>query len=303
MADTPTGFSIPTHLDPDLLETYVHNQGLAIDYLVTKGHITVNKTIKLKRNGLLYAEGEEDEMEDILRKEPCLPQGGADAALRQDSRSSLLESLLEAKPLKRMSTDKCYSTIMDILNNLPITAHPAWGTLAATLAADTASGRSGSDLCAKIGAACEEEELDWKAFEFFKKACENGPRYIHYSQIVASLFRLMGVRQGRPNTLCLLYGRAQFHDTETADTMLSLTALIQYIQISRSGESENVYPILRRKCRNLGELLSKNRVAPRLRRVMELYIDESAGNDIEVDNDDDHPEGLQPEKKRRRTRP
>ncbi|KAL6892759.1 hypothetical protein HDV57DRAFT_513047 [Trichoderma longibrachiatum] len=301
MADSPAKFSIRDTLDPGMMSTYMHNQRHALDYLVAKGHITINKTpvIRLNEHGLLCADGDEDVPEETLRQEPRLFQAGADAAVQEATPSSLLDSLLGAKPLKRMSTRESYSTVISIMDSLPISTHVAWRALGAELRATRAHERPKLALQESLQNACEEDDLDWRAFEFFKRACEDGPKFINIQQSLKTLYRLIGVQDEWFFCHKYAYGEAQLRDAEIADAIFLVLGILEHIQGPAFEESVGIYRRLREKCRHLENLLFKTRVAPKLRRFMELYIHRADGNDIKAEDDDERQANPQPKKKRR----
>ncbi|KAL7817674.1 hypothetical protein V8C44DRAFT_369039 [Trichoderma aethiopicum] len=301
MVDSPAEFSIQDILDPGMMSTYMHNQRHALDYLVAKGHITINKTsvIRLNEHGLLCADGDEEVPEETLRQEPRLFQAGADAAAQRATPSPLLNSLLGAKPLKRMSTRESYSTVISIMDSLPRSTHVAWEALGVELRATRAHERSRLALQESLQKAFEEDDSDWRAFEFFKRACEDRPKFINIEQSLKTLYQLIGVQDRSFWNHNRVYGKAQLHDAEIADAIFLLLGILGHIQDHGFEESEAIYRTLREKCRHLENLLSKARVAPKLRRFMELYIHRADGNDFKAEDDDERQENPQPKKKRR----
>lgn len=296
-------FSMQNKLDPDTMEAYVHNQRHALDYLVAKGHITINKTsvIRLNEHGLLCADGDEIVPEETLRKEPRLFQAGADAGAQQAIHSSLLDSLFHVAPLESMDPATSYSTVISILDSLPKATHIAWKALRTELRATHAHKRSKSALREAVEEACEEDDSDWKAFEFFTRACEDGPKFINIQQTMKTLYRLVGVQVRYYHDLkhAHPYGRAELHDAETADAIFLVLGILQYIQSYSPEESGRIYLMLRTKCRHLESLLLKTRVTHQFRRFMELHIDQTDGNDVKEESDEEVQEKLQPKKRRR----
>ncbi|TFB07712.1 hypothetical protein CCMA1212_000760 [Trichoderma ghanense] len=280
------------------MDAYIRNQRHALDYLVTKGHITINKTsvIRLNEHGFLCADGEEDMPRETLLKEPCLFQAGADAVVQEEFLPSLLDSLLGCKPWKDMDTEESYATIISVLNSLPGTTHAAWAALADKLAFTTVRKRSKSALREKLEKACEEEALDWKAFDFFKRACEDGPKLIQLDQAEILLYKLMGVKDISSRDL---YGHALLYDAESAESISSLLTLLRVIQRGLTNDSSAFYPLLRRRCQNLESLLKKYRATPRIQQFIEVFIDQKVGNDGNDNRNEGDYEKLQPQKKRR----
>ncbi|KAK4081060.1 uncharacterized protein Triagg1_2592 [Trichoderma aggressivum f. europaeum] len=228
--------------------------------------------------------------QEVVLENACLFQPGADATAQTDARPSLMGSILEVKPSKRKSPmveGAYYSEAIALLRSLPKATHLVWSDLEFDLIESTTSRRSKSALYQKLEKACAEEDMDWKEFDFIKTACQHRPKMIEVGDAAVLLYKLMGVR-GRDQpfqTTEYLYSEGLTKDEESAGSIFLFLGLLKFVQGFMCEDPSFWYTKLRSKCRQMENLLEKNRGAPKMRRFMELW-DKTAGNGNEDDCDE-----------------
>lgn len=243
-------------------------------------------------------------VQEIIFVNICWFQPGADTTVQTNARPTLVGSHSKDKPSKRkspMTEEEYYSEAMAILRRLPESSHPVWATLKDELENTPTSEISKLFVYEKLEEACEDEELDWRGFDFIKTACENRPNMIQHKDAAALLYKLMGVHGShwKFKETEYLYSTAFIKDQKSAESVFLFLGLLSFVQRSALCQNPSVwYPALRSKCQEVEKRLEKNRGAPKMRHFMEHW-GKIAGNESEGDCDDNSEEDECPSQKRR----